>query len=264
MTALAGQVLKVNGAPLAGASLAIEGTGVRARTDRSGRFLLSEVPPGRGVLVVDGKPASAQAERYGRHRVRVEIERGKTYELGYTVWMSPLSRAGDVRVASPTRAPRVLRTRQIPGLEVRIPKGSRIRLPGGRRSGRLNLTAVPTDRPPFPLPPYLHVPVYFTAQPGGAYLSKGARVIYPNYLDLAPGKRVDFWNYDPDDRGWYVYGKGTVTEDAKQVVPDPGVRIWEFSGAMAVGAPPPPGSGPHPGGGAWGGDPVDLATGLFV
>src|SRR6185436_13229062 len=105
---------------------------------------------------------------------------------------------------------------------------------------------------------------YFTAQPGRAYLSKGARIVYPNYHHLPPHQRVAFWNYDADDRGWYVYGYGEVTADARQVVPDPGVRIWEFTGAMATTSAPAPGSGPNAGGGAGGGDPVDLGTGLFV
>jgi hypothetical protein len=105
------------------------------------------------------------------------------------------------------------------------------------------------------------VPLYFTVQPGRAYLSKGARVIYPNWGNLPPGQRVDFWNYDPTDKGWHVYGRGEVTPDGKQVVPDPGVRVWQFTGAMVVSSPPPPGEGP---GEASGGDPVDLGTGLFT
>lgn len=89
------------------------------------------------------------------------------------------------------------------------------------------------DRTPFPLPEGVRVPIYFTVQPGGAYVEpQGARVIYPNYMDLAPGTRVDFWNYDPARKGWHVYGQGTVTADGKQVVPDPGVRVYELSGAM--------------------------------
>ncbi|MGN6558114.1 MAG: RHS repeat-associated core domain-containing protein [Solirubrobacterales bacterium] len=81
---------------------------------------------------------------------------------------------------------------------------------------------------------------------------------------MPPGQRVDFWNYDANDRGWYRYGRGTVTPDGKQIVPDPGVRIWEFTGAMISSSPSPPGSGPIPGGGSHGGDPVDMYSGLFT
>ena len=114
------------------------------------------------------------------------------------------------------------------------------------------------------------MPIYFTIQPGGAYVHvygqpgvRGARLVYPNYTNRPPGETMDFWHYDPEDKGWYVYGHGAVTANGAQVVPNPGVAIYEFTGAMmSTGQSPPP----------WwpsfasffGGDPVDLATGLFV
>src|SRR5207249_734651 len=67
----------------------------------------------------------------------------------------------------------------------------------------------------------------------------------------------------PDGPGWQVYGHGKVTPDAQQVAPNPGVEIYEFTGAMAAAPSLAPGSGPNPGGDR-GGDPVDLFTGLFV
>jgi RHS repeat-associated protein len=77
---------------------------------------------------------------------------------------------------------------------------------------------------------------------------------------------MDFWHYDPAGRGWYIYGQGTVTPDRKRVEPDPGVEVYQFTGAMLItpGAEPPPSRGPRPGGGARGGDPVDLGTGLLI
>jgi len=47
-------------------------------------------------------------------------------------------------------------------------------------------------------------------------------------------------------------------------VPDPGVRIYEFTGAMISSSGNPPAVAPPPGAQAHDGDPVDLATGLFV
>src|SRR6185436_587283 len=65
-------------------------------------------------------------------------------------------------------------------------------------------------------------------------------------------------------KGWWVYGKGTVTPDARQVVPDPGLAIYEFTGAMISGGGNPPTKGPPPGNNGKDGEPVDLSTGLFV
>ena len=261
-TALAGQALRVDGTPLRGVHVTLEHTDASARTDRTGRFLLTGADAGRHVLIVDGRHVGGR--RYGIYEIRVELAAGKTTALPYTVWLTQLDPAGDARVPVPTRRATVLTNPSIPGLEVHLPAGSRITDADGRAVRDLNLTAIAVDRPPFPLPDGTNVPAYFTAQPGRAYLSKGARIIYPNYHQLPPYQRVAFWNYDADDRGWYVYGYGEVTADARQVVPDPGVRIWEFTGAMATTSAPAPGSGPNAGGGAGGGDPVDLGTGLFV
>ena len=177
--------------------------------------------------------------------------------------MTPLDAAGDHRIASPTTRETRITTPRIPGLEVRLPAGTVIHDAAGHTVRNLNITAVPVDRPPFPLPFFVEVPVYFTVQPGRAYLSKGAQIIYPNYTHLPAGARVAFWNYDASGQGWYVYGHGSVTPNGKQVVPDYGVRVWEFTGSMITGSPKPPGSGPKAGGSPKGGDPVDVGTGLF-
>jgi YD repeat-containing protein len=91
--------------------------------------------------------------------------------------------------------------------------------------------------------------------------TKGATLYYPNWRHATPGTAFDFWNYDPQGKGWYVYGEGTVSKDGKSVVPDPGVEIYEFTGAMVgspAEAPPWFGNGPNVA------DPIDLSTGLFV
>jgi RHS repeat-associated protein len=265
-TALAGQALKLNGLPLPGVTVGVEESEARARTDRTGRFLLSGIEPGRHVLVIEGASASTHGERYGRFEVGVEIERGRTTTLEYTIWMPRLAKAGEVKLDDPTKEDVVVRTPHIPGLEIHIPAGSRVRDADGRPVHRLGITPIPVDRPPFPLPSHVEVPVYFTAQPGGAYLSKGARVIYPNYMHLPGGQRVDFWNYDPDSRGWHIYGHGSVSDDATRVVPDPGVRIWELTGSMISPSVTPPATWPRLWleGGKADGDPVDLGSGLFT
>ena len=169
----------------------------------------------------------------------------------------------------------------------------------GRVVTEINMTAIPVDRPPFPVPD-LGVPVYFTVQPGGAVLQSvtgkpgpGARLFYPNFKNEVPGARGTFWNYDPEDREWFVYGMGTISRDATQAIPDDGVVIHELTGAMFDGGNTPGPNGPPPcadnmccagddsgpggsGGNMWsidaepgggtcglGGDPVSLFTGQF-
>jgi len=155
---------------------------------------------------------------------------------------------------------------------------------------QVSITPIPTDQSPFPLPSGVHVPTFFTIQPGGAQvIPPRAYVIYPNFTNDPPGSRINFWNYDPTEKGWYIYGQGTVSSNGKQVIPDPGVVLYEFSGLMdSTSEPHPADKYPKPGndpgwlcrwfgiclGGPNGpgqpivsgptADPVDPGTGLFV
>ncbi|MBJ7313415.1 hypothetical protein H7U20_24905, partial [Rugamonas sp. CCM 8940] len=291
-TALSGQVLTLHGRPLENVTLTIAGQS--ARSDATGRFLLPHLVPGAQVLSIDGQSAGVDGKRYGYYQVRVDVEKNRTTVLPYTIWSTKLDPAGSVALPSPTLRETVVTSPRIPGLELRIPAGTIIRDRNGKIVTEINMTAIPTDRPPFPIPD-LGVPVYFTIQPGGAKLSnlsgmaqQGARLIYPNFSGAAPGTRIDFWNYDTLSKGWYVYGRGTVMANGKQVMPDAGVAIYEFTGAMVslpsnapAKGPTPNGCGAGTGGGAGSddcnadpnqpaqpagcaGDPVDCATGLFL
>jgi RHS repeat-associated protein len=261
VTALSGLVLTLNGGPLAAASLEIDG--VRTQTDETGRFLLEDVEAGHHELLVDGTKAGSEATgSYGVFEIGVDLKAGRTIVLPFIVWMPLIDTTHAKKIESPTTEEHVITTPRIPGLEVHIPAGSVITDGDGHPVKELSITAVPLDRPPFPLPMGVQTPVYFTVQPGGAYLSKGAKIVYPNRAKLPPGTRVDFWQFDAEEDGWSIYGKGTVTSDGSQIVPDANVRVYEFGGAMINGTDVPPGFGPTHGG--TDGDPVDLATGLFV
>jgi RHS repeat-associated protein len=263
-TGLSGQALVINGTPLANVTLTIQGTTKQTKTDSSGRFLLEGLPAGHQILDIDGGSADGHGQQYGQFSVGVELVKGKVTALGYTIWMTPLDPAGNKSIVSPTRHETIVTNPKIPGLEVRLPAGTVVRDAAGKVVRSLNMTAIPVDRPPFPLPFVTGIPTYFTVQPGRSYLNKGAQIIYPNWGHLPPGQRVDFWNYDPTDKGWYIYGKGTVSANGRQLIPDPDVRVWEFTGAMVSGTDGGPSHGPASGASTTGGDPVDLATGLFV
>jgi RHS repeat-associated protein len=272
VTALAGQVLRLNGQPLAHVTLSVGAASVA--TDDNGEFLLSNLSSGNQILVIDGSSANDERHRYGRYEYRAQIENAKTNVLPFVIWMTRLDVEQQATIASPTTREVVLTNPHIPGLELHVPTGTVIRDAKGNIVTQVSLTAIPVDQPPFPLPS-LQVPVYFTVQPGGAQLQQtiagavnGARLIYPNFSRSKPGTRIDFWNYDSHERGWYVYGQGTVTRDGKQVMPDPGVVIHEFSGAMVALPSTSQAQGPNAAcqaaDAAKAGDPVDCSTGLFL
>ncbi|MEC4020976.1 RHS repeat-associated core domain-containing protein [Streptomyces sp. H27-D2] len=229
--ALTGHLLKLNGKPLPGVRVTVGKK--TSRTDARGRFLLTGISAQATTLVVDGRTANTKKRQYGVFHLRIHPKARASVALGFPVWMTPLDTRHTVTFDAPAKKNIVLKTPKIPGLEVRIPKGSVVRDERGRPVRELGITAIPIDRPPFPLPKNSVVPVYFTVQPGGAYVfPKGAQIVYPNYTHEAPGTRVQFMDYDPKGKGWHVYGHGQVSKDGRQVVPDRKTRVWAFHGAM--------------------------------
>jgi RHS repeat-associated protein len=272
VTALSGQVLRLNGWPLQHVTLEIDGK--KTRTDSTGRFLLQGLTAGHHVLWIDGSTANHSDAAYGVYEVGTTIIGNKTNVLNYTIWMTRLDTAHSVPIPSPTNAETVITNSFLPGLELRLPPGAVITDRSGKTVRQISITPVPLNKPPFPLPAGVQVPLYFTIQPGGAYISvrktstgqQGARLIYPNAGNLAPGSPFEFWNYDADAKGWYIYGLGKVSADARSVIPDPGVVVYEFTGAM-VGPPgyaTPAGRTAAAAANSQAGEPVELSTGQFI
>ena len=270
VTAISGRVLTLDGRPLAGVSLGVEGD-ASVHSDRTGRFLL-ELRSGataRRVLRIDGGPASRPTRRYGFFEYGSTVTANKTNVLPFTIWMPKLDTAHQVTIPSPTTSEVVVTTPYIPGLELHIPPNTVITGEDGKPVTQISITPIPVDRPPFPLPTNFTVPVYFTVQPGGAYVHTsgsgltGAQLVYPNYHHAPAGQRVQFYHYDPDVKGWYVYGMGTVTPAATQVQPDATTRLYAFTGAMFNDGNQAPANG-KPAGAPTRADPVDPSTGIFV
>ncbi|MDX3661349.1 polymorphic toxin-type HINT domain-containing protein [Streptomyces sp. ID05-26A] len=258
-TGVVGTVQATDGKPLAGVTVSARDK--KTTTDADGKFTLIGLPDGHVSLRVDGRTTG---RAFGTFDIGVDVKQGQVLVLPHTVFLPEIDKNSVVHVPSPTITETVLTTKSIPGLEVRIPAGTVIRDADGNVATELSLTPIPIDRPPFPLPPS-KVPVYFTAQPGGGYLfPQGATIIYPNYTKEAPGTRTQFWNYDPDGKGWHVYGHGTVSKDGTQIVPDADVKFYRLTGAMTV-VPGlnPAGKAPKPNNTRVG-DPVDPATGLLI
>jgi RHS repeat-associated protein len=262
VTGVVGRVLDTDGTPLR--DVTVSGRGKSARTGADGRFALSGVPGGHLTLRVDGRSARDAKGAYGVFDIGVDVAKGEVLVLPYTVFLPKIDTANAVSVPSPTTREIVLTTKAVPGLEVHIPKGTVIRDADGKVTHELSLTPIPIDRPPFPLPP-TRVPVYFSVQPGGGVLfPEGARIIYPNYTKEPPGTRTQFWNYDPDVKGWHLYGLGTVSKNGKQIVPDPDVKFYRLTGAMTAVPGMNPALRAPISNATRVADPVDPATGLLV
>jgi YD repeat-containing protein len=234
--------------------------------------LTTGIPASKQLLTINGGSANIPGKTYGVFQVGIWIAARQTTVLDFTIWMPLLDTAHAITIPSPTTSEVVLTNTYMPGLELQIPANTVIRDYDGNIVNTIGMTPIPPDRPPFPLPIGVEVPIYFTIQPGGAYLytasgeRQGARLIYPNSVGQPPGARFDFWNYGLQNLDWYIYGHGTVSPDGKQVMPDPGVQIYGFTGAMVGGpslAPPSP-NPPAPPNCCLLGYPVDPSTGLVI
>lgn len=264
---VAGQVLRLNDKPLSNVTVSIGA--VSTRTDASGYFRLTGVPTGRQELFVDGTRAGNQKRQYAKFVIGVDVESGKTVDMP-PIFL-PRIRAQDwVPITSPLTQDQVVTHPNIPGMEIHIPKGAILRERNGKLVTQLALVPIPLDRMPFPFPE--NAPVYVSVQPGGLVVqgltpqtNRGIRVIYPNLSNEPPGGEADFWRYDAAEKGWYVYGKGRASADAKHIVPNPGVAVYDSIGFMYTppNSPPPPEDGPKRCD-TFTGDPVSCSSGLFL
>ena len=294
-TAIAGQILRLNGQPLPG--VVISAGGRSTRSDQHGLFLLRGVAPGSQVLTVDGSVPDCDGAEYGYYEINVDAQPWQTTVLPFSIWLPKIDVANAVTLAAPTTNDVVITHPQMPGLEVRIPAGTLIRDRAGRIVTRVSITPIPVDRAPYPMPEFAEFPVYFTLQPGNARLEgadgrpRQAQVVYPNYAKFATDDRIVFWSYDASEREWHPYGMGRVSADETRILPDDGVGLYQFTG-FSIGANPNPppcdcdccgaGSGGGSGDGGSGGDsgpgspeernpadpnagdPVHTASGQFV
>lgn len=269
VTALAGRVLKLDGNPLPNVTLKIGQR--KAVTDKNGMFLLVNINSGHQGLVIDGSTAKNGKNVYGLFEAALEVVPSQTNVLPYTIWMTALDMAHEVTIPSPTVSEVIVKTPLIPGLELHIPPNTVITDDKGKPVTKLTITPIPLDRPPFPLP-NVEMLAYLTIQPGLSYIhvlntgsqKRGVRLFYPNLFSAPAGTIVNLWDYDPDGPGWFSYGQGRVEPPGAQVIPFPGVEIYEFTGAGVASVGTAPGTHPPAGCKVCDGDPVNLSTGLFL
>src|SRR5437773_7719569 len=145
VTALAGQVLRLNGEPLANVTMRI---GRRsARTDDPGRCLLTEVRVDYQILIMDGSTANGPGKTYGTFDYGQRLVLGKTTVLPFTVWMPLIDTQHATEIPVPTPHEIVATSPRIPGLEVRVPADVILQTYAGPLRS-LTLTRIPPDRAP--------------------------------------------------------------------------------------------------------------------
>lgn len=254
-TSLFGRVLRTDYYPIKGATVRIGHKATRTNSD--GYYLLTGLEAGPRLILFDGRSADYGETHYPIAMMSWELEPGVLNELPYVTYF-PVLDSAHTTVIDP-RKDTVHTTPLMPGVEIHIPRGTKITSIDGTPVTSITTTLVPHEKPMYPINIAPDFGGHFTIQPGGAVSSKPIKVVYSNPTNLRPGSRVELWQYDPTlHGGWHAYGTGTVSRTGQQVIPDRGATFTKFGCGLPGTSPVPPTSCPLPRS-----DPVDMANGIF-
>ena len=290
---LTGRILDEHKKPIEGVTIKIKN--VIAQTDANGYFTLENVPSGKQHLMIHGETAKDANSHHPTIPLTINIQADVINEMPFQIYLHKQKNRNfkhiDHNIAAASigmETPKfnqvgdiIVTDLEVPGFEMRIPKGVKIIGWDGKPNLKVSVRTVPIDRLPVkPLPQNANVRtvyMFYFHKIGGGIPDQPIPIKSKNDLGLLPGEKAILWYYDespnegeaPND--WAIAGTGTVTPDGKYIISDPGVGIPKFCcGAIAWGgtsssteksAPEDPNcSGPK----TTAGDPVDVATGYFI
>lgn len=267
-TALSGQVLRTDGMPISNVLMKIIGTSLEARTNAAGEFLFQNTPAGLQQLMVNANEAVAG---YPIYHTDLVLTAGQVSTFP-TIWITPPPPAERFTPLNNATTAQVITDPRFPGAEFTIPAGVTIVGWDGALKTKIAMERLSPEQLPVPPPPGPTKSVFqiFFGTPMGGQPSAPIPVTLPNDLDLDPGEQAELWYYDASPLGgpgiWKLAGMGTVSSDGMKIVSDPGVGIQRFCGVCGLPCfinrqAPQPNTNPN---GTKGGDPVDLATGVFT
>ncbi|WP_017719654.1 Ig-like domain-containing protein [Kamptonema formosum] len=266
--------------PVVGATIRVDGfPDLQAVTDESGYFVLEDVPAPEFFVYIDGStastaPAGTQYASLGKpfHSVPGQETQLTMDGETFNVYLPPMA-ASDVQQLSAAEdtqvgfgeASKAQLQALFPDIDPSFWELTNVTFPAnsarddeGNAATQGMIVPVAPDRLPAPLPPNLDPQLVISIQAGGASgfnrESNGgatnfdvpAPVTFPNLDGLAPGEKSLLWSFNHDAGKWEVIGTGTVSEDGKSVVSDPGVGVrapgWHFinPGTQIQGPPEPP------------------------
>ncbi|MBI4822825.1 MAG: IPT/TIG domain-containing protein, partial [Nitrospirae bacterium] len=277
VTTITGRVLRSDDdSPIKDVTLTIDSK--TAVTDEAGNFFFRDIPTGEQILIIDGDTANTtDAEYPSQIPVPVTIVPGVDNKLPYNIFLHRVNteRFTPIEPGKET----VVKDPAIPDFEMKIPVDVQIIGWDGKPNEKVSVKVVPVDRLPIRPPPEgvyaSEIYMYYFDKPGGGTPTRPVPVKMPNNFQAQPGERVELWYYDespqpdPNSNQWKPFGMGTVSEDGKLIIPDPGVGIPKFCCGASFPRPvtiiPPTGLQPSSEGGACPkGDPVDPLNGMFI
>ncbi len=226
---LSGEISGPGGLPLAGATVRFEG--VETTTSLTGAFILpgiGAVPVGARQVEIDGTTATTPGT-YPELEILVDVSSSDTDVILPQQIVLPNLASVDAGNQQVTTSISGVTDQAIdldgPAGDLGLdgPAGTVILLGSAPASGPvdLNVTPVPNDEVPMPLPGGLQASSFVTIQPGNGRFTTptgdGLDVRLPNGLGLPIGTEVDIWSFDHDVSDWVnrtdeTGNRGTVVD----------------------------------------------------
>ncbi|MCI0526738.1 MAG: Ig-like domain-containing protein [Nitrospira sp.] len=265
-TSVSGQFLTTDGEPIPNIQVRIGPT--QTQTDGAGNFLLVDIPAGTQQMMIDANAAQAG---YPIYAADVTLISGQTTVLPVFRITPPPPPERFTPINNAT-ADQVITDSRFPGVEITLPAGVTITGWDGIQKTQMAIERLSPDKLPVPSPPGPTRSAYqlYFGTPMGGVPSAPLPVTGPNDLELKPGEQAELWYYDAspmgDPAGWRLAGMGTVSEDGSKIVSDPGVGIERFCGVCGLWCwiKRVATQVKHQVLAIFGGEPVDLGTGLFI
>jgi uncharacterized protein (TIGR03437 family) len=231
-TSISGFIEDTNRQPLPGVVVRVIDTPITATTSAEGSFILPDVLPGNAREVeIDGTrlPGSlpypklrlklrALANRDNQLPAPIALQQatGPSLSFGTTALRNPTL----AKAASPAQgAPRRIQTG---GVSFEVPDGVGVSFPDGGTSGSLTLSIVENSRTPVNLPAGQFSQIISQVTPFGATLLPGAKLIFPNSENYAPGTpvkllRLDQTRNSPTLGSFVEAGVAVVSADGQRI-----------------------------------------------
>jgi hypothetical protein len=220
LTKISGVVLDNQDNPIPGVTMYLENSSRQARTDATGRFVLTSVPVGPVHLIADGSTAGVAGE-FPSLSFRLVTIAGVDNPLPAPIYMVKLNTKEAVYAG---KEDVVLTLAKYPGFKLEIAKDS-VTFPDGAREGYISVTAVNASAVPMAPPNGMQPQFIVTIQPTGTMFDAPARLTLPNVDGHAAGAQVEMYSYDHDLEEFVAIGLGTVSEDATVIKTNPGVGV---------------------------------------
>ena len=244
-TTFSGLVLDNGDRPLRNARAVILGTDRSAFTDSTGRFLITNVPPGPQLLFINGSTiADSQGRIFPDLEFDLNVISGVENSLPMPIYLPPLATDPQsvATITGPVTTQIVLKMPGVPESTLTLLPGTIVSNHTGQASASnpitVRLSRVNNDRVPMPPPNGSVFTLAGTVQPAGTHFNPPAKICAPN-TGMPPGAQVDIFSFDHDVGQFLSIGFATVSEDGSAICSNPGFGI-DKAGWFGGTPPPPP------------------------